>query len=226
MTDKQNVQETSPNPEKEGASSPAGVDLSKYVAVEDFRKYQAKKDKEVAEANRRVEEAERRIAQEREEYLRVLGEHPEVKDNLELAQLRTKAARLDQMEEERARLTTARQQYATLFGVSAEALADAETPAEIVAKARQLEKEQLVADLRKQLGIRETASEEKEPPEVPVSKGPPPDATLVSESEFERRMNEAAELAKTGTKKRDRETARLEYLKRATKRPPARQVRV
>jgi len=197
------------------------VDLSKYVPIEEHRAFQSKKDREVADAQRRVQELEAQMQREREEFLQAVDKQPELKANYELSQLRAKAAQYDQAQQASERLNQAKRQYAELFGVEADDLASATTATEAFALARKLEKEKLIADLKVQLGIKgEVKLEGEEAPDVSISQGPAPDATLVAETEWEKKRQEVATAIKDPkTRKRDRERARLDYLKASVQGP-------
>ena len=220
-------------PDKQAAAAPTVEELQKLLkestqrekelsqkqeaSVAAYRDLQSKRDKErevlKAEAAVARQQADAQVA----ELMQAVEAQPELKQKVELTQVRAKAAQYDQLRQRDDQLTQAIQQYAGVFGVDVKGLASASTPMEAFTLARKLEREKMLAELRTELGVGGSSEPPagEEPPKVPIAQGPSPDANLQSDQEWEKERQEIAAGLKTMPKAGDRQRARIDYLRKS-----------
>lgn len=217
MGDKKN-QGTSQVPDEASA-----VDPEEYVSKEEFerarREWQSAKDREIA---RLTERARREAGEEaRQRFLTELESNPalaDVRDQFELQHRLAKAEYYEQQERRQQELIEYRQRLAEAFNIEESVLENAATRDELFSAAMTARDARIIAEIRGD--SKDDEDEDEQPPDVPTARSPAPDATLLSEDEWERKTEELRQAAKDmKASSRDRKKARLEYAKMQARQP-------
>ena len=170
------------------------VDLSQFVPLEDFRKFQSTKDREVAEANRQSEALQARFASLEEQYATLIDdpvkrvEYQNKRQQAELEHYR-----------QREEMTRQRRWFHDQYGVPLEVLADAKDPGETTKLALDWQKEQrtvVPAVEAKKKAVEEL--EESGGHDVSLSPGTPPERQSVSDTEFDKEIGVLRKVAQSG----------------------------
>lgn len=191
------------------SAQPQTVDLSKYVPLEDFRKFQSTKDREVAEAKRIAEDSQKR-QEAIEAQLEQLIADPAQRAAYQQERLKTQLEFYKQRDE----MGKQRQWFHDNYGVPMEVLENAQTPAEATKLTLDWQREQKVqaAPVVKTEKEKEIERLEEEGGHtVSLSPGTPPERQLLSDSQIEKEIADLRVISQKGGSAGAR--ARVEILK-------------
>ena len=196
---------TEGNEKASGAAGEAGtpsetkrpVDLSQFVPLEDFRKFQSTKDREVAEERRRSEELQGRLVQLEGQYEGLIqdpvkrAEYQQQRVNTELEYYKKQAE-----------LTKQKHWFQETYGVPLEEIANVDDASQLTVKVLDWQKAQKEAAVTEVTKVeKEKASkktEEEGGDDVSTAPGTPPTRQAFTSEQLDKRIVELRVVAQKG----------------------------
>jgi len=173
------------------------VDLSQFVPLEDFRKFQSTKDREVTEERRRAEGLQSRLAQLEGQYEELIQD-PAKRAEYQQQRLSTQLDYYKKQDE----LNKQKRWFQETYGVPMEVVAEVDDPSELTVKVLDWQKTQKEAAVIEAARVeKEKASkktEEDGEDDVSTTPGAPPSRQGFSGEQLDKRILELRAIAQKG----------------------------